>query len=281
MELIFAGGSHYEIEGLKSVQKYFDKIYVLNEDADGLKSIMRPQDEMIDNFEECDCKYIFLCGYARFITEQELSKKIFINVHGALLPKYRGKHSTFYAIMNGEEKLGITFHLVDKYMDSGDILAQFSFEYNNQTVKEINDIIDRLVGEHAGEVCYNYITGNIIPTVQDEERATFGAKRNLDDCYVDFMMSNVYLERFFKALTPPYPCPMLLIKKKRYEIVGNMHIVRREYFGPLGRAVNINDDGVWIKTAEGFLVVEQVRDYETKRIYKACDLIPIGYRFRQ
>lgn len=280
MEIIFAGGSHYGVEGFKSLLKYFDKIYILDINTEDILPLMRKNDVLIQDFMETDCKYIFLCGYGRLITEEELEKKVFINIHGALLPKYRGKHSTFYAIMNGEKELGITFHIVDKYMDSGPVLAQYKFEYNGQIVNEINSKIDSLVGEHAGEVCKGYILGHVMPVPQDDSKATFGAKRSLDDCYIDFKMSNKYMKRFFKALTPFYPQPMLNVRGIRYEVTGNYEIVDCDYYGPIGRAVNKSNKGVWIKTADGFLIVETLRDYETKENYQAVELIPIGYRFK-
>ncbi len=279
MEIIFAGGSHYDTYGLKSIQKIFDKVYLLNQNDEGHKSLLRENDELISDFFDVDCPYVFLCGYSRFIREEELEKKRFINVHGALLPKYRGMHSSFYAIMNGEKELGITFHLVDKYMDAGDILGQFKFEYKNQTIDEINCKIDELVEKYAGTICYKYINGEIVGIKQDINKVSFGAKRNLDDCYIDFQMSNELLKRFFKALTPSYPRPMINIRGKRYEVIGNYEIKDCNYYGPVGRAVNISDSGVWIKTCEGFLIISEVQEYETKKIFRASDLIPIGYRF--
>ena len=87
------------------------------------------------------------------------------------------------------------------------------------------------------------------------------------------------LKRFFKALTPSYPRPMINIRGKRYEVIGNYEIKDCNYYGPVGRAVNISDSGVWIKTCEGFLIISEVQEYETKKIFRASDLIPIGYRF--
>lgn len=279
MGIIFAGGSHYETHGFKSLKEYFDKIYVLDNNADAIKPLMRKGDVLIDSFDDVSCKYVFLCGYSRLITEKELSTKIFINVHGALLPRYRGMHSTFYAIMNGEKKLGITFHLVNQYMDAGDILAQFSFDYTGQDVANINRMIDELVGEHAGKTLCGYISGQLVPVPQDESKALFGAKRNIDDCVIDFNMNNTMLRRFFMALTPNYPYPMLPIRGEKYEVLPKVDIIDRDYYGPVGRAVFVDEKGVWIKTREGFLVVKKIRKYGELSEHPIRDFVPIGFRF--
>ena len=160
--------------------------------------------------------------------------------------------------MNGEKQLGITFHLVNAYMDAGDILAQYAFDYEGQSVASILASVDELVERHAGEVLYDYVQGRIQPVPQDESAATYGARRNLADCRIEFEWPNERLRRFFLALTPPYPYPMLCIRGEWYETL-DYQIVDRAYFGPVGRAVYVDHQGVWIKTGEGFLIVSKVR----------------------
>lgn len=279
-EIIFAGGSHYGLGGYKSLWNYFDVIYLIKENPKEIIDSVRNCDCIIETFDSVECQYAFLGGYSKFITQSQLDKKKYINVHGALLPKYRGMHGTFYAIMNDEKELGITFHLVDRYMDSGDIIAQFSFPYHGQIIQEINDSIDDLVYKHAGEVIHDYMEGKIKAFSQNDDEALFGAKRNLNDCLIDFSMSNILLRRFFKALTPNYPYPMLNIRGNLYEVLPDVEIVEKNYYGPLGRVVFVNERGTWIKTGDGFLIVRRVRKYGEEIEKNLSNLIPIGYRFK-
>jgi methionyl-tRNA formyltransferase len=278
MEIIFSGGSHYGECALKSLQKIFDKVYILSNNSPEIISLKRENDILIDNFLDCSCKYVFLGGHPDFITDHQLQTKTYINVHGALLPKYRGMHSTFWAIMNDEKQLGITFHLVDKYMDSGDILAQYSIDYYGQTVQEINNEIDRLVELNTGEVLLNYLNGDIKPIKQNINEATFGCRRNLSDCIIDFNMDIALMKRFFKALTVPYPLPRLSIKEQMYEVVDS-EIIDRDFYSMIGRVLNIDDKGIWIKIKGGFLVVSLLRSIETKELADPRNIIKTGYRF--
>jgi len=221
MEIIYAGGSHYGAGALRSIQKYFDRVYLIQENPESVLREKRACDRMIRDFDDTGCGVVFLGGYPKFITGQQLSVKTYINVHGALLPKYRGMHSTFWAIMNGEKELGITYHMVNPYMDAGDILAQYKFGYVGQSVFEINQSIDQLVEQHTGEVLSDYLLGRIVPVPQDDSAATYGARRNLSDCLVDFHWPNELLRRFFQALTPPYPLPMLKIRGELYEMLDH------------------------------------------------------------
>lgn len=278
MEIIFAGGAHYGAGGFRSIKKYFDKVYLINDNPEEILKEKRECDLIISDFDDVECDTVFLCGYPKLIKSEQLEKKTYINVHGALLPKYRGMHSTFYAIMNGEKKLGISFHLVNEFADAGDILAQYSFDFCGQTVAEINRTIDDLVEQHAGQVVSDYMLGHIQAVTQDETKATFGAKRNLEDCLIDFTWKNVLIERYFAALTEPYPLPLLKIKGKLFEVLDH-EIVDRDYFGPTGRAVYIDNRGVWIKIEEGFLIISKVRSWETKEVSELKELVGIGHRF--
>lgn len=279
MEIIYAGDSHYGAGALRSIQKYFDKVYLPVRNPQDILNEKRPEDQIIEDFDDSDCGIVFLGGYPDFITQKQLETKTYVNVHGALLPKYRGMHSVFWAIMNGEKQLGITFHLVNAYMDAGDILAQYAFDYEGQSVASILASVDELVERHAGEVLYDYVQGRIQPVPQDESAATYGARRNLADCRIEFEWPNERLRRFFLALTPPYPYPMLCIRGEWYETL-DYQIVDRAYFGPVGRAVYVDHQGVWIKTGEGFLIVSKVRKtgggYEEVELK---ELVRIGYRF--
>lgn len=279
MVIIFAGGSHVATPGYKSLCKYFDRIYIFREGVETIDCEKRSVDVIIDNFNDVECKYVFLSGYARIITDEQLSKKFFINQHGSLLPKYRGMHSIFYAIMNGEKQLGLTYHLVNKFIDAGDIIKQYSFEYTGQTIKEISQMYEKIIEQESGMVCYNYITGKILPIKQDESIATYVAKRNLDDCIVDFNMPNKYMRRFFAALNPPYPYPILAICGKKYSILDGYQVLDRDYYGPIGRVVNKDDQGVWIKTVDGFLIIKNVCEVGTNNKFNLSEIVPIGYRF--
>ena len=193
-EIIYAGATHYGAGAYRSLQKYFDRIYLIKDNPEDVFAIRRECDEVIDDFDSVGCKYVFLGGYAKLISPEQLSRKTYINVHGALLPRWRGMHTTFWSIMNGDKEMGVTFHLVNQYMDDGDIIAQYKFSYHGQPVQEINDEIDAIIEENAGRLCSEYIAGKIQPVPQDSSMALFGARRNYDDCLIDFSMSNVMLE---------------------------------------------------------------------------------------
>ena len=277
-EVIFSGGSHYGVSALKSIQKHFDIVYLMSSNPIDILNLKREKDLVINNFNESDCKFVFLAGHESFINSRQLNQKTFINFHGSLLPRWRGMHPTFWAIFNGDKRLGVTYHIVDQYMDSGPILKKISYKFNGQSNKEINAIISNLAYENSGKVLKGYIQGKIIPRTQNSDKATYGVRRNLNDCFVNFDHDNKLLERFFIALTPPYPLPRLEIKSKTYEIL-DYKLIKRKYYSSNGRVVNIDNNGVWIRTKEGFLIVKYVCKSESNETELLSSLVRIGHRF--
>lgn len=97
-----------------------------------------------------------------------------INVHGSLLPKYRGGSPIQTAIKNGETETGITIQYMEKGMDTGDILAMKAIPIENTDTSETLFAKLSIVGRDLLlETIPNLIDGKIIPIKQNEEDATF------------------------------------------------------------------------------------------------------------
>ncbi len=274
--LIFAGSGHGGVVALKSLQEKFPSIEVISEDREVL-SLLRESDRKIDSFLDSSIELAICAGYKSIIPKDILEQKTIINTHPSLLPKYRGLHGLVWAMLNFEEKLGFTIHLMNEYIDDGDILEQFTINYKNQTSYEIMQLFDRYIRENLGRVVKEFLEGKITPIRQNREEATWVAKRNIDDCIIDFNMSNRYIDMLFKALVKPYPLPIIKKDNKLYE-VDSYRLISRDYIANIGQVVNIEDKSIYIKIREGLLVVEKLIDFKTKESYFASEIFKMGER---
>ena len=238
----------------------------------------RGQDNIILSIQASHVPYVFLAGWLPLISAEDLSRKTYINIHGSILPKYRGIHSIFWMIMNGEEYLGYTVYKVNEFVDDGDIIYQYKFPYVDYTISEVHNIFYQDIEKNLTKAVYDYIHGSLAPVKQDFSCATWVPKRNLDDCLIDFNMPNKLLRRFFLALTPPYPLPRLIHKNIVYEIIESS-IIDADYYCQTGRAVNSDSTGVYIKTKDGLLIVRKIRSTASKETVDANMIIRSGYRF--
>ena len=275
-KIIFAGSGHGGIAALKSLQEYFTYIEVITDDFDVI-SILRDSDKQIASLSSSSTNLVVCAGYHEIIKENILKEKTIINTHPSLLPKYRGMHGLAWAMLNFESELGFTIHLMNKYIDDGDILEQYKVKYEDQTSQEIMILFDTYVRNNLGRVVVDYLSNNLIPLKQDKSKATWVAKRNIDDCIIDFGKSNLYIDRLFKVLVEPYPLPILKIGNILYEIL-DYELIEINYYTDLGRVVNIEDNNVYIKVKDGLLIINNLRKYKTEEKVKASEIMRIGKR---
>ena len=276
-DLIFAGEGHGGIVALISLQDEFPSIDIVSNDPNIIK-LMRKSDRQVQSIDSTDSTDLVVCaGYHTIVTKDILKKKTIINTHPSLLPKYRGMHGLVWGMLNFEKKLGFTIHLMNEYIDDGDILDQYSMNYDGETSFEIMEKFDKYVEETLGTVVKKYVNGLISLKKQDKSQATWVAKRNLEDCIIDFNWDEPFIRMFFKALVRPYPLPMLKINNKLYEIDG-YEFQTVNYYTHIGRVVNIENEHVYIKTKDGLLIINNLIEFETKSKLKAIELMKIGKR---
>ncbi len=278
-QIIFAGESHGGEAAFKSLQATFDCIEVLSDD-DNILNMMRDSDIRVYSFNECKSSIGVCAAYRPIIGKDTLSKKTIINTHPSILPKYRGVHALAWAMINMEKELGFSIHLMNEYVDDGDILEQYIVKYENQTAQEMLDLFNAYVVKNLGRVVLGYMNNKIIPIKQNRNEATWVTKRNLTDCVIDFDQSFEQIEALFRVLSPPYPYPMLKIKDELFEVLTH-ELIPRKYGMHNGRVVNIEDQNVYIKIRDGLLVTDKLRDYGTKKEYAASKLLKRGQRLYQ
>lgn len=129
-----------------------------------------------------------------------------VNLHPSLLPRYRGRASINWAILNNEKTLGLTAHYVDEGMDTGDIIAQLSYELRqDQDVGDALDTLYPLYSELTAKVLGYFGSGSVPRAPQDHSQATTFPGRKPEDGLIDFRESASSVHNLIRALTRPYP----------------------------------------------------------------------------
>ena len=77
--------------------------------------------------------YFFSLEYEEILKISKFNSKNLYNLHFSLLPKYRGCHTNYHQILNGEKKSGVTIHEIDKGIDTGKIIDSISFNIHINT----------------------------------------------------------------------------------------------------------------------------------------------------
>lgn len=153
--------------------------------------VFQPEKIRKDNNKifEKEVDLIVTAAYGQLIPEKILNypKYRSINVHGSLLPKYRGGAPIQRAIINGEEKTGITIMYMEKQMDSGDILERKELPILDSDNQEtVFNKLSILGSEMILPVIEKLEKGEISPIKQNESEVTFAYNLTKDDEKINF-----------------------------------------------------------------------------------------------
>lgn len=152
----------------------------------------------------------------------------FVNVHPSLLPKYRGAAPIQAAILNGEEKTGVSLFLIDEEMDHGSILAQKELENYELRITNYEKLSKKLA-ELGAKLLIDFLPRlirnsqsviNNLGVPQDESKATYTKKIKTEDAFINLEKDNpIEMERKIRALNPE-PGTWTMKDGKRIKILG-------------------------------------------------------------
>lgn len=157
-------------------------------------------------------KWQFAIGW-RWLIE---STSPIIVFHDSLLPRYRGFSPLVNQIINDEKIFGVTALFGSKDYDGGDIIAQKSVELPSSIkISDAIDAIGKLYMELAIEIAEKIINGELInSTPQEDQLATYSLWRNEDDYRINWNWDSRHIERFIRAVGPPFKGALTYVEGK-------------------------------------------------------------------
>ncbi|NEA97987.1 methionyl-tRNA formyltransferase [Streptomyces sp. SID13726] len=169
-----------------------------------------------------------------------------LNVHDSLLPAYAGFSPIIWALINGEERVGVTAHRMNAELDAGDVLIQRSVPVGpTDTATDLFhrtvDLIAPIVRESLDLIASGRDAGQWVP--QDRARASFFHKRSAEDSRIDWSWPAERLERLVRAQSDPYPNAYAFHRGQRLRIVSAA-VSEGRYGGTPGRIFIREGDGV-------------------------------------
>lgn len=175
-----------------------------------------------------DPDIIFCIGGMQIIPKEllEIPKLGTLNIHPALLPKYRGRFSTAHAIFNGEEYGGATIHWMDEALDAGPIILQKKFAITPEDTARTTYDKFTVTGTELFENFLDILESGkeIIAIPQDESVATYYPKEMPGNGKIDWSWDGKKIERFIRAMTfEPFPPPEFMIGEKKMVIVDERY----------------------------------------------------------
>jgi len=212
---------------------------------------------------------IVVVAYGRILPRSilDLAPHGCLNVHYSLLPKYRGAAPVTWAVVNGEEKSGVTtMRLVEK-MDAGPIYLQRELPLApDETTASLQAKLAPLGAELLLETLAGLETGNIAAKEQNDAEATLAPMLKKEDGLVDWKLPAVAIERRVRGFTP-WPSAYTHVSGQIMKI--HRARVEAEQKGAPGEVVRADRGGLWIATGAGALALQEVQLENRKRVSAA------------
>lgn len=203
----------------------------------------------------------------------EATPKGCLNVHGSLLPRWRGAAPMQRAIEAGDEKTGITIMQVVEALDAGAMYKKKEIVIDKyMTVGILHDKMAEIGAQLMTEVLDDL--DNITPEPQDEGLVTYAAKIDKAESLLDFSQPAVVLERKIRAFNP-YPATYFEHNGERFKLLKTT-VVANDKNLKIGEIWQ-DKENLIIGCGDGALQVEQIQR-QGKKIMSASELLR-GYSF--
>lgn len=240
--------------------------------------------QVIEHLQKVQADLFVVIAYGRILPQVilDLPRIFSINLHGSILPQYRGAAPINRAIIDGQSRTGITIIRMNARMDAGDIIASHSMEID--PLETSQDVRQRMMDE-GGPFLIKTIAdieaGTIQLIPQNEDDVTIAAKLDKAMGLVDWTKSAQDLHNLIRGLQP-WPGAYTLMDQRRLKLYTTQ-VVDVDQTSIPGKLLRIEDDGWHISTGAGILLVGEVQMEGARRMPSADFArgvrIEAGYQF--
>jgi methionyl-tRNA formyltransferase len=211
----------------------------------------------IEQLEKWSPDVIVVAAYGQILRKNVLNLPPHgcVNVHASLLPRWRGAAPVQAAVLY-DDFTGVTIMKMDQGLDTGPLLSQKSILIpEDMTTSELFDILAQMGADLLVETLPKYISGEIQPQPQDDEKATYAPRLKKEDGELDFNQPAEFLARMVRAYAP-WPGTYQFIDGTRIKIF-KAHVEESNQCLP-GKRYIIDDQPAW-GTISGLLVLDEVQ----------------------
>ncbi|PQJ77759.1 methionyl-tRNA formyltransferase [Polaribacter porphyrae] len=198
-----------------------------------------------------------------FLIEKDIinhSGKLTFNIHGSLLPKYRGRTPHVWAIINNEKETGITAHIIDEGCDSGGIIKQIVIPID--ILDTGNDVLEKYKKYYFKlvlDVISNCENKKLLIIKQSEALATYFGKRTPSDGKIEWSWQRERIYNWVRAQCYPYPGAFAFYKKTKI-IIDTVKFSEIGFNASMDNGiVLVNRPNIIVKTPNGALELTKLR----------------------
>jgi len=194
-----------------------------------------------------------------------------VNVHGSLLPRWRGAAPIQRSLWAGDTETGVTIMMMDVGLDTGDMLHKLACPITAEdTSATLYDKLADLGPQGLIETLQQLADNTAKPEVQDEALVTYAEKLSKEEAQIDWSLSAAQLERCIRAFNP-WPMSWMTIDGQPVK-VWKASVIDGDTTAEPGTIIESNKQGIQVATAEGILNLESLQP-AGKKAMSAQDLL--------
>lgn len=241
------------------------------------------REDYVSIIEKLEPDLIVVAAFGQILSQRILDIPKFgcINIHASLLPKYRGAAPINWAIIRGEKTTGITTMLMNKGLDTGDILIQQEIDIPpEENAGKLHDRLALLGAETLTETIKKMKEGAVTPRKQEASKATFAPSFKKEEGRVDWEKPAEEIYNRIRGMNP-WPGAYTFFRKKMLKIFRASQI-NKDFKKDPGTVIEASDQGILVHTGKYCLILEEIQLEGRKRMPVARFLqgnpFPLGIR---
>ena len=250
------------------------KVYALEKGLPVYQPDSLKGEEFAKLLEELSPDIITVVAFGKILPKNviEFPKYGCINVHGSLLPEYRGAAPMQRAVIDGKKVTGVTIMYMAEGLDTGDMLLKRELPIGeNDNFEDIHDGLGKIGAEALLEVIGNISDGKAVRIPQDDSLSTYAKKITKEDCVIDFSKDAQTVHDLIRGLSP---IPLALTHTPNGKLLkiieSRVTDLDREH-SKHGEVISV-DDGIEVACAHGSIRILKVLP-EGKSRMSASDFV--------
>ncbi len=225
------------------------------------------KEECVRELLKYEPEMIIVAAYGQILPESILTmaKHGCINVHGSLLPKYRGAAPIQWAIIDGEKETGVTTMKMDAGIDTGDMIDKTVVSIaKEETTQTLYDKLMRAGASLLLETMEKLEKGTAVFTKQNEDNSTYAKILKKEMGNIDFSMPAEKIERLIRGLNP-WPAAYTSYQGRTLKI-WKAFVKEEQAEGEFGEIIEVAKDSFSVKTGKNLLCVTELQMEGKKRM---------------
>lgn len=300
MKIIFFGSASFAVESLKALIEKHEVMAVFTQ-PDRKKGrhlmlgltpvkicaqengvdIYQPDNvndhKVIEQLKGFNADLFVVISFGQKLSRQilEIPKFYSINVHGSILPRWRGAAPINYAIISGDKHTGITIMKMNEYMDRGDIILTKTIEIKDDDMPALTKRLAILGKELLLKAMDKIEKNDVQFTKQDEKKATYAGKLTKKDGLINWNEKAAVIHNRIRGLLP-WPCAYTYYRGAFLKILKSSLVnldQEKEKQIVAGKILEIcKKRGIIVTCGDGVLLIETLQP-EGKKAMTAYDFV--------